>query len=233
MKKSELNTLTHVIEHLVAREVRKQLPSIIAETFQNMMGKAVVTETRQPAAKPIREAVEAPVEDEVPDFKASLKELFAGTPVMRTSQESQVQTRQIRNFSKDPKINAILNETVSDLRDRERMVGAAAFQGGYSPTLNMIPGFNPNAGAGAMMEEEPSFANNMPVMPGTLPGGIPVGRPPILQEGQVSTHAPLEALPNGLSALDVKNAIADPVLKNALTRNYSELVKAFNKKKGA
>ena len=229
MKKSELTQLTQIIEHLVAKEVRKQLPSIIAETFQNMMGtKSIVTEQRNPSPT-VREQIEPEVTEEPPDFKASLKDLFAGNPVMTPPKP---QVRETIQFTKNPKFNQILNETVSDLVSRERLVGAAAFQGGYSPSLDMIPGFNPNAGQSAIAEPEPSFMRNMPTMPNmhTMPN-LPVSRPPVLAEGQVSNHAPLEALPHGLSVLDVKNQIPDPVLKHALTRNYSELVKVFNKKK--
>jgi len=229
MKKSELTQLTQIIEHIVAKEVRKQLPTIIAETFQNMMGKSVVTEQRTPAPV-IQEQIEPQEFAEQPeDFKASLRELFAGTPVMRKSETSQPQARPIHQFAKDPKLNAILNETVSDLRDRERLVGAAAFQGGYSPTLNMIPGFNPNAANSAMMMEAeapaPAFMRNAP--------SIPIGRPPVLVEGQTSNHAPLSALPDGVSALDVvKHVATPPEIKHALTRNYSQMMKLIDKKKG-
>lgn len=238
MKKSELTQLTQIIEHIVAKEVRKQLPTIIAETFQNMMGKSVVTEQRQPTSV-IQEQVEPQEFAEQPeDFKASLRELFAGTPVMKKPDPAQPQARPMHNFTKDPKLNAILNETVSDLRDRERLVGAAAFQGGYSPTLNMIPGFNPNAANAAMITEteapDPSFMRNAPSMGRSMPAAsIPIGRPPMLVEGQTSTHAPLSALPEGVSALDVvKHVATPPEIKHALTRNYSQMMKLIDKKKG-
>jgi len=208
MKKSELTQLTQIIEHLVAREVRKQLPSIIAETFQNMMGKSVVTE-RIAEIQPIQEEVELQenkIGEEPSDFKASLRELFAGTPVMRTPAPPE-QVRQPRKYAKDPILNQILNETKSDLRDRERLVGAAAFQGGYSPSLNMVPGFNPDVAS------------------------IPISTPPPLIEGQVSNHAPMAALPEGTSVLDLKQH-APAAVKGALTRNYSQMMKLIDKKRG-
>ena len=167
MKKSELTQLTQIIEHLVAREVRKQLPSIIAETFQNMMGRQVVSEQRN-EPEPIQEQLEPRenrIEGSPTDFKASLRELFAGTPVMKTP-IAENQTRPMRQFTKDPVLNQILNETTPDLRQREGLVGMAAFQGGYSP------GFAPGAAAAASMpveEAEPAFARNMPAPPMGVP----------------------------------------------------------------
>jgi len=227
MKKSELTQLTQVIEHLVAKEVRKQLPAIIAETFQSMMGnKTVVTEQHKPSRSAIQEQIEAPLEEtKQTDFRASLKELFAGTPVIR--QESQ--TRKTIQYAKDPVLNAILNETTSDLRAKEMGVSGAAMLGGYSPSLNMIPGFDPSATANmGMVEEGPSFSGNMPTMPSTLP----ISRPPVLTEGQESTHAPMEAVPQGLSVLDLARHVPAPSVKHALTRNYSQMMKLIDKKQG-
>jgi len=231
MKKSELTQLTQIIEHLVAKEIRKQLPTIIAETFQNMMGKPVVNEQRQPVQS-IREQIEPTISENPVDFKASLRDLFAGTPVIKSKNESG--PKPLKQYAKDPKINQILNETVSDLRDRERLVGAAAFQGGYSPSLALIPGFNPSATSAQPIEsvEEPSFSKNMPTMPGVPPGvSIPVARPPVLVEGQESNHAPMASIPEGISVLDVKEYIP-PVVASALTKNYSQMMKLIDKKQG-
>ena len=212
MKKQELKVLTEIIEHIVAREVRKQLPAITSETFQNMMGKSVVTEQRQ-APQPIREEVEPQenrIGDEEVDFKTSLRELFAGTSVMAAPPVAQ--NRPIRQFAKDPKINAILNETVSDLRYREGLVGGAAMAGGYSPSLNLIPGFNPAAGMSMPVEEEtvsPSFMKNAP--------SIPRSRPQVFQEGTI----PAASVPIG----------TPPAVAHALTKNYSQMMKLIDKKK--
>lgn len=199
MKKSELTQLTQIIEHLVAREVRKQLPTVISEMFQNMSGnKPVITEKKEPEERePIREEIEKD------DFKASLKELFAGvTPTGIHVPEPNLDNpapRQTRQYTKNPVLNQILNETTGDLRQREGMVGAAAFQGGYSP---------------------------MPTM-----------APPVMVEGQDGVRvgegaAPLSTLPQGVSALDVARQVplAAPVAQ-ALTKNYSQLMKAIDKKK--
>jgi len=223
MKKSEFTQLTQIIEQLVKKEVRKQLPVLIEETFQNMTGKSTINnnQNREPVVKEQVEELEI-TEDPI-DFKASLRELFAGTPVMRNPELTSPQTKQIKQYTKDPKLNAILNETISDLRDKERLVGAAAMAGGYSPSLNMIPGFNPSAESMREMPAEPSSMKNMPVM-----------RPPTPIDGQESTHAPLSALPEGISAIDLARhgAIEKPEIKRALTRNYSEMMKIIDKKKG-
>ena len=232
MKKSEITQLTQIIEMIVAKEVRKQLPTIIAETFQNMMGKQVVSERKQPV-QTIQEQIDEPIESEQHDLKASLRELFAGTSVMSQPQAPQAGPKPMRQLAKDPVLNQILNETVSDLGARERMVGAAAFQGGYSPALAMVPEFNPAlAGAQPMMaeSEEPSFMRNMPIMPG-MSSGVPVARPPQLVEGQESMHVPMEAIPQGASVLDFKQH-APAAVAGALNRNYSQMMKLIDKKRG-
>ncbi len=230
MKKSELTQITQIVEHLVAREVRKQLPKLIAETFQNMTDKSVVTEIKQsPQPDMVRERKEVnenTIGDEPTDFKTSLRELFAGTPVMKTPTQIS-QPREPKKYAKDPILNAILNETTNDLRAKERLVGAAAFQGGYSPGLSMVPGFNPASAMEAHIEEEPSFTRNIPTM---MPP-LNVSPAPTLTEGQVSDHAPMSMIPQGASVLDIKNS-APPVVKHALTRNYSEMMKLIDKKKG-
>lgn len=240
MKKSELIQITQLIEMIVVREVRKQLPTIIAETFQNMMGKSIVSESQPPISRSrqkqaIEEHIE-PVEDEEPgeqvNLKTSLRELFAGTPVM----QSQPQTRQPKQFTKNPIFNQILNETVPDLRAREGLAGMAAFQGGYNPAAVAM------AAPMMPMEDgpEPAFMKNVPTMGMSSHSAnqmhnstIPIGKPPVLAEGQVSSHAPLSALPTGVSALDIARQGAVPAtVTNALTRNYSHMLKLIDKKKG-
>lgn len=229
MKKSELTQLTQIIEQLVRREIKKQLPGIIAETFHNMMGKSQETIVEKVERKDyIGEEVEHEIPKNPHEFRASLKELFAGaTPVTKNKLESAPKPV-IKQYTKDPVLNQILNETTSDLRARERMTGMAAFQGGYNPGM-------PATGAGPMMPEAeaPTFAPNMPSMPGNLPASIPIGHPPVLREGQESTHAPLSALPEGVSALDVAKAGAAPApVTEALTRNYRDMMKLIDQKKG-
>ena len=217
MKKSEFTQLTQIIEALVAKEVRKQLPVIIAETFQNMMGnKAVVTEQRQPKPAPVSAA-----EEEL-DLKTSLREMFAGTP-STPPVEAKPAPQQPRHFTKDPVLNKILNETVP-LRQHERNMGSMpAFLNQYQPAVaSAMP--SPVEMSAAMGADEPAFTRGMPSMP--------IGTPPVLREGQESNHAPMQTIPDGVSALDVARQVplAAPVAQ-ALTRNYSQMMKIIDKKK--
>lgn len=240
MKKSELTQLTQIIEHLVRKEVRKQLPGIIAETFQNMMGtRQQVVEQQSPAT--IDEAVDPEATED--DFRMSMREAFAGvtpTGVKVADPMAQPRIQQPRHYTNNPVINQILNETTGDLRQRERMVGGAAMMGGYSPSVAMAAAAMPQVsmtGAGEMMSdsEMPSFSR-MPTMPGANPGvpmaRPPMGRPPVLVEGQESTHVPMESIPEGISALDVARQVplAAPVTQ-ALTKNYSAMMKLIDSKR--
>ena len=224
MKKSELTQLTQVIEHLVRKEVRKQLPAIIAETFQNMMGKQVVTEHVQPS-QVVEEQQTDPLEEEI-NLKASLREMFAGTSVMGES-APQSRPRAPKQYTKNPILNQILNETTPDLRMREGMTGMAAMAGGYAAALS------PMAAPMMPMEEtpDPVFMRNVPPPP--MRGGghapMPLPRPPVLSE----SHVPMSDIPQGVSALDVARQVplAQPVA-HALTKNYSQMMKLIDKKKG-
>lgn len=228
MKKSEFTQLTQIIELLVAKEVRKQLPQVISEVFQNMMGgKSVVAESKQP----ITEAKEPVVEEEDPlEMKASLRELFSGgAPVTKRHLETGMSPtpRQPKNYVKDPVLNQILNET-RPLRETERLAGMAAYQAGYNPAIPPVPVMN-MTGVGEMMNESelPSFARNMPDMkmaPQSSPATVPI------REGQ----APMAALPEGVSALDVARAGMLPqgaAVTEALT-NYDRMKKILEASKG-
>ena len=174
-----------------------------------MAGKSMVTEHVQPARKDYvgKEVEESAVPKDPHEFRASLKELFAGSsPVTRAELEDGVAPppRVIRQYAKDPVLNQILNETTSDLRAREGMSGMAAFHGGYNP--------------------------GMPA--GGSETSIPIGQPPMLREGQESTYAPLSAIPDGISALDVARAgITPPAVTEALT-NYDRMRKILEASKG-
>ena len=203
MKKSELTQLTQIIEALVTREVRKQLPKLIGEVFQNMTGKSMVVEHTRPARKDyVGKEVEQPkVPNDPHEFRASLKELFAGAaPITRTELEDGIQPeppRKTIQYAKDPVLNKILNETTPDLKARERMTGLAAFQGGYNPA--------------------------MPPTADTAVGQAPVP----IREG----HAPLASIPEGVSALDVARAgITPPAVTEALT-NYDRMKKILQQSK--
>ena len=173
-----------------------------------MAGKSMVTEHVQPVRRDYvgKEVGESVVPKDPHEFRASLKELFAGsTPVTRAELEDGVAPppRVMRNYTKDPVLNQILNETTSDLRAKEGLAGMAAFNGGYNPGM-------PVGGVGA---------------------NIPIGQPPMLQEGQESAHAPLSAIPEGVSALDVARAgMTPPAVTEALT-NYDRMKKILEASK--
>lgn len=201
MKKSELTQLTQVIEHLVAREVRKQLPTLISEVFRNMMENKSIIAEKKVSQEPAQ--IKAEVECLQNDFKSSLTELFAGPSPKGVKESNPVQETHVpktpHQYTKNPVLNQILNETTGDLRYRERMVGAAAFQGGYSPTSIAAPAMpGGDVVDGAPGEQSPSLA--------ALPQGTSVL--------DIAKQMPLAA----------------PVAK-ALTRDYSQVMKLIDKKR--
>jgi hypothetical protein len=99
MKKSELTQLTQIIEHLVSKEIRKQLPTVIGEVFQSMMGnKTVVTENKETNLS-VKESIKE--SEEPSDFKSSLKELFSGVTSVTKTQPAPTQI-QPRHYTKNP-----------------------------------------------------------------------------------------------------------------------------------
>jgi len=224
MKTSEL---THMIRQIVAEEIRKELPSAIAEVFSNFMGqKQVVTERAAP--RRVQQPQPQPEEEEL-SMKQSLRELFAGTNVMRPPQAQAGP----RKLAKDPLLNEILNQT-APFSAQQRMgapMGAAAMmaaaQGGFS-----MPGAAPMAPMMAeSSEDEPAFTRGMPSMhvPSHTPHAPMI--PPVSQAALLNdNHVPLEGLPEGVSVLDlVKQAGGDDPVTKALTKNYSGFLKKVNK----
>lgn len=225
MKKSELTQLTQIIEILVAKEVRKQLPGIIAETFQNMMGRQVVAEARQTDPEPVQEDIEV----EETTLKQSLREMFAGTPVMRTP----AGPRTPRQLAKDPVLNQILNQT-RPFTGQEKMAmgggpGVMMAMAGMPMADSPMPSMA-MTGVGEMMDESelPSFARNMPSMPGVNPD-IPLAQPPALMESQASL--PIAAM-GEVSALDVARAGMVPGAAGAALTNFDRMRKILQQSKG-
>ena len=134
MKKSELTQLTQIIEVLVTREVRKQLPKLIGEVFSNMTGKAMVVENTR------REVAEPSQASEHHEFKASLKDLFTGAaPITRTELEEGIRPappKVMKTYTKDPILNQILNETTP----RSSEGAKATVNGGFSAVGNIDMG---------------------------------------------------------------------------------------------
>jgi hypothetical protein len=135
-----------------------------------------------------------------------------------------------KHYTKDPVLNQILNETTGDLRQRESMTGMAAFQGGYNP----MPGATAVVGVGEMMPESemPAFARNMPTMP--HPAAVskaPNMNIPVSQPSTSDGHAPMAALPQGLSALDVARAVTPAPVAEAMT-NFARMRAVLEASKG-
>ena len=139
MKKSELTQLTQIVELLVTKEIRKQLPQLIGEVFSNMAGKSMVSENIQPVQK----EVELPPVSEHLAMTNSLRELFMGaTPVTKASlDEGKLPaSRPIIQYTKDPILNQVLNATTPDLKQREGMMSMAAIQAGHgTPGMPTAP----------------------------------------------------------------------------------------------
>ena len=232
MKKSELTQLTQLIELLVEREVKKQLSKLIGEVFQNMAGKAMVTERvvhttgTENVDAIAKEIEEAKVKSDPHEFRASLKELFQGsTPVTRMELEEGVAPApQMRQLAKDPVLNQILNQTVP-LRTYEKAKGMGMYAAMDQPAMAMMPQAPAVSmmGVGEMMSESemPSFARGIPTMP-----NVPVSAPST-SEG----HAVMAALPEGLSALDVAKAVTPPAVASAMT-DFSRMRKVLEMSKG-
>jgi hypothetical protein len=224
MKKSELTQLTQLVELLVEREVKKQLPKLIGEVFQSMAGRAMVTEhVSGPSERKdyiAKEIEAATIKKDPHEFRASLKELFTGaTPVTRTELETGTAPRQIRQLAKDPVLNEILNNTVG-LRAYEKAKGMGVYAAMDQPAM-MAPPAMQATGVGEMMTEAemPTFARGEAPM-------VPVSAP-----STSDGHAVMAALPEGLSALDVAKAVTPPAVANAMT-DFSRMRKVLEMSKG-
>jgi hypothetical protein len=151
--------------------------------------------------------------------------MFAGTPVMGGN-APQGTPRAPKQYTKNPILNQILNETTPDLILREGMTGMAAMAGGYAAALS------PMAAPMMPMEDtpDPAFMRNVPPPPMRVGGHMPMPspRPTVMSEN----HVPMSDIPEGVSALDVARQVplAQPVAQ-ALTKNYSQMMKLIDKKK--
>lgn len=111
-------------------------------------------------------------------------------------------TQSQRNFTKNPILNEILNST-RPFSQQER-TGAA---GGMA---SVVGG---------------NYSMNSAIDPGV------VSQPISQQELMSENHVPLSDLPPNVSVMDVAQH-APPVIANALTRDYSQMMKLIDQKKG-
>lgn len=91
-----------ILEHLVSKEVSKQLPMLLQELLSNSPSK--------PAPSRLVNEI---VEEEIAPTK-SFKELMNSNVIPVSSRTTTKKT-----YTKDPILNAVLNETVNDLGLRE------------------------------------------------------------------------------------------------------------------
>lgn len=117
MKTSEFKKMIQIMEHLIHKEIKKQLPILISEAVSKISNDTVEKTVINEKVVPIEE-----------NLKSSLKDLFQG--VERIDQQVEinevVSERPPKRYTKNEKWNQILNETTSDLRSKERMMGASA-----------------------------------------------------------------------------------------------------------
>jgi len=241
MKKDDL---VKVIRAIVKQEIKKELPTALAQVFAQMMGQAQKPQIHSmnmvrnlaPSTPPVPQP-ELPEVDETANLKAQLQEMFAGgVSIQRAQPQTAPQmTPQMRTFTKDPVLNEVLNQT-RGFNSSERMANRVGGMGaGMSPAVAMAAsGYSSSGGsttgAGEMMEgQDLGFLQKIPGMPGAdapVIDHIPTSRG-MVQEG----HAPLEAM-GAVSALDLKNHPALPdSIKGILTRDYRSLVRAMDKGK--
>lgn len=210
MKKSEVNQLMELIECLVSRELKKQLPSIINEVKGHIIKEAATPQPHKNHS-----------DDAEIDLKTSLKELFSGaSPVQKT----QPVVAETKRYMKDPVLNQLLNETRPDIRARDTgMSPIAAYIDQYKLSQ---PQIQPITGMGEMMETgaDMGFLHNIPTMQqSTVQSQQPIREltQPVISNNQIS-------LPEGTSVKDVAPMI-NPVLGKIFNRNYSDTLKAMDK----
>jgi hypothetical protein len=216
MKKNEL---TNIIRGIVAEEIRRELPSAIAEVFSNFMGNKTSHVEPPPAQhnEIVTEEIDENINSSPIGLKQSLKELFDGTNVIGTRQKQS----QPRKYTSNPKLNDILNQT-PPFTSQERTGAAPSIAAMVSATQGNID------------MENPSFTRNMPDMGSLKQTKIQTETivPPVSQAQLLrDDHAPLSNLPEGVSVMDVKQYVP-PVVADALTRNYSQMLKLVDKKRG-
>ena len=249
MKKQDL---IKVIREIVRQELKKELPNVLTQVFQNLMSGGKPQDIHGPNFQRALPASEPPVpipqkpKTEMDEWKMQLRAMLDGgavppelTPL--NEQVSRPQPPQPKQFTKNEKYNAVLNAT-RPFNATERGQPSWANAGGMSPAVAMAgaqfsaPSM-PETGVGQMMaEDELTFMNNVPVMPGAS-GPVLTELPPTsgrasrLVEGQEGGAAPMESM-GEMSALDVRNHPALPdSIKGILNRDYRSLVKAMDKKK--
>lgn len=166
----DTDKLLKAIQILIKEELKQQLPALIKETVKAEM-KKLIAEGKQPA-KPQNTGL------------SMAKAMLEDEPIMESVQTTKVVPT--KQFSKNPMINQILNETA---------MAPAAGDGGFR-TMNFGQGDMSSIVGRTAMAEKMGYGD---LAKGPSPTGLGVN--------------------TGVPELD-----------KALNRDYSELVKRFNKK---
>lgn len=224
------NDLIKVIREIVKQELKKELPTALAQVFQKLMGGQQPEIHGLNFSRPIKQSVPTPPPTEEVDETAMLKEqlqqMFAGEDIVRRSPA----VPPVKKFTSNPILNEVLNQT-RPFNSSEKMAMRAG--GAISPGVAMAaaaytsPSAASTTGVGEMMDDSGlNFMKGVPTMPGA--------NSPVLAElpiGQGGGSAPLEGL-GQVSALDIKNHPALPEsIKGILNRDYRSLIRAMDKKK--
>ena len=216
MKKSQILQLSTIIEMIVAKELKKQLPKLLSEIVHTSPNN---NNNNNNIEKNINSSPKTTI-----TTTTSLKELMDRDDFEEINNNNNNNSHKKIQFTKNEVLNELLNNTKSDLRYRERMVG-------YQSYVNN----NQSVEMAQVDDSELGFMKNVPIMGNDILSkniNIPIGTPPTLIEGQHSNHAPLSTLPEGVSVLDIaKSGAVNDKMSGILTRNYSELVKAMDKNK--
>jgi hypothetical protein len=203
MKKNEL---TYIIQQLVAEEIKKQLPRALTEILENFKGKKAIVTEKKATPKPASSVEE--------DFRLSLREMFDGNGVIN-EQVASSHVAASKKFTNDPVLNNILNET-RPFSSQQR-TGAA---GGLAAMMEAQR-------EAAVQQSSPSYTSGMPDM-GSLMSDSPE---PNITPAVADSKIPMADLGENVSVMDVKQHVP-LVVQQALTKNYSKMMKLIDKKQG-
>lgn len=142
-------------------------------------------------------------DDDAISLKQSMQEMFSGNIPIPKPQLTAAQ----RQFTKNPVLNEILNST-RPFSPQER-TGASLGMAG------MLASAQADFGSYQTPTIDPGIVN------------APISQTELMRD----THVPLSNIPSGASVMDIKHH-APPVVAKALTRNYSQMMKLIDQKRG-
>jgi len=205
-KKNKINTdkLLEAIQILIKEEIKKNLPKLVKEVVKFEVKKAekrILKETKK---------VTVTSSNTTPSKQTQLDEIE--DPFDKAEAALNTHREQEKNFSKDPMINKMLNETASNYKPGQ-------MAGGYDSTIPFetdertisVNSSNVNSVAGRSSNGQGDLAQK-------------------LGYGEFSKASMIPSSTHSGRTVDINDPNTQPVIK-ALTRDYSELMKHMNKKK--